>query len=481
MIEKAVRVLKKYELLVLILVLQVILRLPTLYEPTWYGDENIYLAIGQGIRKGLVLYNDITDFPNKTPFIYLMAAGLGTVFWFRLVLLFWNVLNTLIMFLFLKAVVPTKRWVWYVFSLVFVFLTSLPFWEGTVANAEIFMIMPTTAAFLLLWKATSYKNYIWAGVLLGIAFLFKIPVAMDIAAAGLVFFVFRGIIFDKRLFLFLLGLAVPVGLAVGFHGMQGVSATALLGNAAGSTGYVSVWDQGGVNLPIRMGVAFLLVLVIFVVRKKLDRGMVLALVWLVLALFGALISGRPYPHYMIQLVPALALALALVFAGGFKKVQLFVVGLVLVIGVLAYGRFGFGAYEVVSYYQRFLKYATGQLAVDDYYNQFDGRMKRNYGVAQYLRERTNENERVYVWGTDPGIYVLADRLPVGRLVTSFHVADLNEYERLGEELAEKKPRFIVYMESEPREFEQLDMLLDSDYTLVKQIEEANIFQRVNGL
>ena len=72
--KKTIDWLEKREKLLLIIGLLVLLRLPSLFEPAWYGDENIYLTIGQGIRKGMVLYRDITDFPNKPPLIYLFAA-----------------------------------------------------------------------------------------------------------------------------------------------------------------------------------------------------------------------------------------------------------------------------------------------------------------------------------------------------------------------------------------------------------------------
>ena len=67
------------------------LRLPSLFEPYWYGDEGIYLTIGQGLRQGLVLYRDIYD--NKPPLIYLLAALSGSLFWFRFILLVWSMMT----------------------------------------------------------------------------------------------------------------------------------------------------------------------------------------------------------------------------------------------------------------------------------------------------------------------------------------------------------------------------------------------------
>ena len=74
--------------LILLILLAVILRIPSLFEPYWYGDEGIYLTLGHAARQGLVWYRDIHD--NKPPLLYLVAALAGTVFWFRLILLVWH-------------------------------------------------------------------------------------------------------------------------------------------------------------------------------------------------------------------------------------------------------------------------------------------------------------------------------------------------------------------------------------------------------
>jgi hypothetical protein len=49
-----------------------LLRLPSLFEPYWYGDEGIYQALGLGINNGRILYRDIFD--NKPPFLYVLYS-----------------------------------------------------------------------------------------------------------------------------------------------------------------------------------------------------------------------------------------------------------------------------------------------------------------------------------------------------------------------------------------------------------------------
>ena len=76
----------------LIFLLNIILRLPSLFEPVSYGDECIYLTLGQAFLKGSVFYRDIHD--NKPPFLYLIAAlANGRLFWFRFITIIWNTIN----------------------------------------------------------------------------------------------------------------------------------------------------------------------------------------------------------------------------------------------------------------------------------------------------------------------------------------------------------------------------------------------------
>src|SRR3989339_1860830 len=61
-----------------------ILRIPSFFEPYYYGDEMIYLTLGEGIRQGTPLYSGLHD--NKPPLLYLAAAISGSLVWFKVFL-----------------------------------------------------------------------------------------------------------------------------------------------------------------------------------------------------------------------------------------------------------------------------------------------------------------------------------------------------------------------------------------------------------
>src|SRR5579871_405313 len=50
----------------------ILLRIPSLFEPLWYGDEGVYETVGMGLSHGRLLYRDIWD--NKPPLLYLLYA-----------------------------------------------------------------------------------------------------------------------------------------------------------------------------------------------------------------------------------------------------------------------------------------------------------------------------------------------------------------------------------------------------------------------
>lgn len=495
-IKKLNNFLNRYELLLILLLIALALRIPSLFEPFWYGDENIYLAIGQGIRKGLILYKDIVDFPNKPPMIYLFAALVQGVYGFRLLLLFWNLLNVAL-FHTLASRFSQNKIISTAASLLFIFLTATPMIEGNVANAENFFILPTTIALLFLTtkprskslKTTRPLFHFLAGLALGFGFLFKIHVALDIAAIGLYFYIFEKkldlqlpfkIIKDKLVWLFAIGLALPITFTLIIWGSYGVSPLDLFLNASGSTGYVGIWgsDQillqtlGFGDLRARAILLIILTVLLYIYKKKLKPAVTLTSLWLLFTLFAALLSARPYPHYLLQ--PALPAILALTLIFTLKSIkQKAVIAFFILLIAAAIFRFGFGRYQVITYYKNFFAYATSQIDRNEYYRRFDSRMPRNYRLAKAITRLTSPEDKIYIWGTEPGIYTMADRLPVEKLVTSFHVADLNYYDQTLTALEANPPRVIVFMQSESRPFPGLSSFLATKYALIEKIGDPD--------
>src|SRR4030042_5887874 len=156
-----------------IFVLIFFLRLPSLFTPYSYGDEGIYLTLGEAARRGLVFYRDIYD--NKPPLLYLLAAVSGSLFWFRFLLLGWNLVTIYLFFKLAQLLFLKKENLIKIATLIFAVLSSIPLLEGNIANAEIFMILPIILGIFLFFKDRTKTpiNYFFIGVLFSLATLFK--------------------------------------------------------------------------------------------------------------------------------------------------------------------------------------------------------------------------------------------------------------------------------------------------------------------
>ena len=140
--------------LTILLGIVLLLRIPSFFEPFAYGDEMIYLTLGEGIRQGATLYKEVYD--NKPPLLYLLAALAGNVFWFKAILAFWNVGTIILFWKLSQALFPNKLKLQKTGTIIFALLTTLPLLEGHIANAEIFMLGPIITAFLILFTPFSF-------------------------------------------------------------------------------------------------------------------------------------------------------------------------------------------------------------------------------------------------------------------------------------------------------------------------------------
>ncbi len=162
-----------------------LLRIPSLIEPYWYGDEGIYQVIGMALRNGRLLYRDIWD--NKPPLLYVLYSFVnGDLFSIRSLSLLAGIGAVVAQF-FLSKNLFKKRLSQYLSTGVFALLFGLPLIEGNIANAENFMLLPITMAFYFISRNTQRnKELVVAGILLSISFLFKSVAVFDFAAAILI-------------------------------------------------------------------------------------------------------------------------------------------------------------------------------------------------------------------------------------------------------------------------------------------------------
>lgn len=485
-------VFKRLNCLIIVFILALLLRVPSLFEPYWYGDENIYLVMGQALRKGLVFYKDIHD--NKPPFLYLLASLSGTVFYFRLLLLIWS-LASLYLFFEISRLIFKKRKIGFFLTLLFMIISTIPLFEGNIANSEIFMLLPTLGAvFLLLEKEeVSVENFFWAGILFSLAFLFKVPAGFDFAASFLFFLIFKEK--DLKFFLrkswwqktlsFITGFLLPIVFSLFYYFTRGALLPYIRAGFFQNVGYLSSWKgktgflQGQERLLLRSGILLIMIFIFYLKRNHLEKNkqnFLFLPVWFLFSLFAALLSERPYPHYLIQVLPPLILLFGVFFEKKFKLIFVAFFCVLLFYFSLRYYRFY--TYPVFGYYKNFFAYAIGKKSQRDYFNNFDGKTWQTYQVAEYLRTHTQKNDRTFIWGDEPGIQALSQRLPVGRFMVAYHIIHFNGFEETIKSLKDKMPGFVIKMTYEKPAFPQFDIFLNQFYLKVNQIGEAEIYHRI---
>jgi hypothetical protein len=474
--EKLLKKIHLPNLLVGILALTLILRIPSFFEPYSYGDEMIYLTLGQGIRQGLTLYTQIFD--NKPPLIYLIAAIAGNLFWFRAILAFWNMASIIIFWKLSEKLIPKAV---PLATLIFALATTLPFLEGNIANAELFMIGPSLLAFLiLLGKNLNQRRLFFAGILFGISTLFKIPAAFDLPVI-----IFYWLITDlknwrkiiKNSFVIFLGFLSPIILTFIWYFFKGALSSYFTTAFMQNVGYLgSLKPPVNIAFSLRVLAVGLGVVLLYLFKNKLSKKFILFSVWGLLSLFAAALSQRPYPHYLIQVVPPTAFLLSILFTNKTREQALSIIPLTLIFFIPFF--YKYYHYKTIPYYLRFIEFSVGRMDKDTYLNSFSPSVRRNYEISNFLAMSCFKNERVFVWDPDsPIIHSLSRRLPPTKFTVPYHVSDYSNKKAMVEEISQNLPRFIILTSKNP--LPEIMTLVRQKYILIAQIEDADIYSRLS--
>lgn len=489
--KKILKILHTPEWLFGLLCVVLLLRIPSFFEPYSYGDEMIYLSLGEAIRRGIPLYSQIHD--NKPPLLYVTAAIAGSLFWFKVILAIWHLTTVFIFWKFSEMLFPKNKKLHVVSTIIFALLTTLPMLEGNIANAELFMIGPTMLAFyILLSKKLNFQNIFISGLLFSVATLYKVPAGFDIPAI-----VFLWIVTLKKTSINNLkkvalnsvylaaGFLTPILLTFVWYFARGAAFEYLVAAYLQNVGYLSSWRPDDVqksffekNAPllIRFAVVSSGHLILYLRRKKLSKQFIFITSWLLLSLFAVTLSERPYPHYLIQSIPAVSLLLGMLFIlKNFEQV-LVIIPLTVFLFVPYY--FNFWRYQTVPYYTNFVRFASGKLDRESYLKTFGSHIPRNYKIANFIASSTNTNEKIFIWGDGSAIYALSRRLPPGKYVADYHIRDFSTPKETMNSLNQNMPSYIIIL-PDTDYFAELNSFINVNYVLVETVEKAEIWKLLN--
>jgi hypothetical protein len=466
----------KHQIIVLIILAAILLRIPSLFEPYWYGDEGIYLTIGLGLRRGLELYKQIHD--NKPPFLYLMAAiANGNLFWFKFLAGVFNI-STIIVFWKLACVWWKDTKLAAISTICFALFTALPKYEGNIANAELFFLLPTTLAFYLLFTHKNYRHIAAGGILLGLAALFKVPSLIEVAVWPLFWLTIADRNWFKKSVVLGSTLVGTFLVSVFYFWIKGDLSSYLVAAGLQNVPYLSSWQTVDGLIGTLKGRAFLTALLISVwllIRKKIDlRLYLVGLLWSV-TLFAVFLSGRPYPHYLLQLAVAISLGISFLFTKYISSRLMVAINVVLI--VFLTNTFHFYTYPILSYYKNFAKFITRQTDKTNYYAWFNPSVNRNYEIARLIKSNTTQQDNIFIWGDEPSIYALSKRLPAGKYTAAYHIFDFGAANETLSGLQDTMPRYIVTFSNESQ-LPGLDRFIGQRYLLERTIENSRVYRRL---
>jgi len=447
------------------------LRWPTFGFRVWNVDEAIHAAVARTLLDGGVLYRDAID--QRTPFTYYAVAALFKLTGENNVWAMHALAAALIaataagLFHLGQAWRGIRAGLWA--ALLFAVFSSALFYPGDAyaLNTEWFVALFTTWAAWAFWRGANAP----AGALLALAFLSKQPALLDLGApvAVLAWGALRERPAWPRLAALLAGFAAPGFLAVIYFAARGALGDGVFYAWQYNLRYygpeVSAADRVlsafkpfqllGAHYPLVLAAAAAAAghALFRVLQRRPESAeqadnpaLVYLLAWGATSLAGAAAGGRGYDHYFIQFLPPLCLAAALGLAGlpdwaRARRAARFLRPAVLLLLAVVLVQLGRG---VVRFH------ADAHQPVDP-----------SRRVAEFIQARTRADERIFVWGYHPDIYLFADRKPASRFVYASFLSGLIPWtntapdrdtryaivpgarETLLRELAAGRPAFIV--------------------------------------
>lgn len=451
-------------------------RLPSLFEPLWYGDEGIYQVIGTALNHDKLLYTQVFD--NKPPLLYWLYSILKSdQFTVRLTSLVFGILSAVSFFLLSKKLFKSEKNnnIPLITTSIFTILFGLPSLEGNIANAENFMLLPIIlSAFFVVNK----KSFFIAGLLLGIAFLFKIVAIFDLASFFIFYFIINFSSLKKHIRLpsVLVGFCLPIFAVSVFFILNNTFVDFLKAALITNISYVSYANKVG-SVPLLLFVKLFLlgafILYLFAKRKKFSNTTLFILIWFAFSVFNALFSQRPYTHYLLVLIPSFSLMVGLVLFDKKhqKKIAIFLaIALFVIFKTFAIPN----VTKTIKYYGNFISYVKGEKSMASYQAFFDRNTPYDYEIARFIKPKLAKDDTIFIWGNNAQIYELVGVVAPTKYVVAYHMTNYKDGIITTKNVIEKtKPKYIVVMNnSNPFPFPLVG------YSKKININKATIYERI---
>ncbi len=478
-------------------VLFIIFRLPSLFEKYWYRDEGIYAALAKGMYDGKVLYSGVWD--HKPPLLYwtYYIAGLfgwGTgLFLLKLTIMILGLITIYFVAKTAKLLFESNK-----ASIIAAFFASfilgLPLIEGDVVNAEVFYV--TINAAILYMVARNIKqdkhstvSLIGLGFLSFLSFGYKIPSFVETV---FLLFVYAVVLFKrnglkkilKPVALLAIGFLVPFAIMIANvllkHSMQDFIQTVFLQNLSYSTEQDSQFVFLGASVlppsiikPL-LFLTFLGISVYGYLKDKIAWQNLLLITVIGAEFYASTLSGRNYPHYMIQVVPGIVLFAAWViskfkkgqFASNFAYAGILIACMQLITVTFTKGQTLYGFERPAEYYASFTKSSVRSSTTPVYW-EGSPYVSRLIDFSNYYNQNYSSSDSFYLYAEEPWVIALIKAPSTNKYVVWYHLTFNPKF--VDEEIENRsKARYLIIDEKVPSK-------VDGFFRDLKQFEKVDEF------
>lgn len=476
--------------------LYIIIRFPVWFYPV-DSDHWIFQAIGQHWINGKgLLYVDFWD--HKPPGIFLINGIISVftgsdLFLFRAAL---TVLNIAEIYLFYVLLRKLKRFGEYPLVLTAVYALVRNFSQiassgNNTENFGVILILISYIQFINFLEQPKARFLLLIGICFGLIFWLKANMIL-LFLPMLCLIIWRLFVIYKaskslgeslKLFTILFAPLILISLVIiGYFGKFGYLQELWIGSFGYSAKYVQVSFRGALSgtkvfLAILSPLLAILIMPIFgwyqkIKAKQLTPLEIFIVVSSLVSMVYLGISGTYYPYYLLICLPILLIWVAIGhmnLSGLLKKLSTAVICLGLLIS--------FG----ISYKQP-LNYFTGSVS---------SQQAEYYQIAEYIKSKTNKDDRIFTYIYGASLYGLSERLPATKYMSaSFMLLDYREKLGFGinttvlSDLKRTQPKLIVmFKDKNPKtslyatNYPIQEFLLSDYNTIEKEFETLEIRTR----
>ncbi len=513
------QVFSKYKFWLLSLMLILFLTLPSWFFPLYYLDENIYLALGDRMANGDILYVDVWD--HKPPMLYLVYAISSWLFGPSILPL--KVLNSVLIFIsclslynISKHITNLSDKVNKIIVIIFIITWGLLF-EGITFNGENLFVPLILLGFwqaLELIKSHQKKQNILNHHLIiftlswGFALLTKVHAVVEICLLFIFFVLYylksQNISLDWKFQFFkkinkqnwltfttAITLSIlPWLITIVFYYLTGYQDDLWFAVWGYNQLYIETAKTLGIfglELSWLVGQALLwlfctTIAMSLYLSNKIKLETVFLWLWFITNCFLVLIPARPYPHYILQAV-AVIILLGGVILSNLKnsiKWQSITTLVVFVTLFTTYAVFYSGPISYLKYKQYFSFYTipvSSQSLEDWQTSPRTYSLQIQSALKSTITENTSKGDTTYIYWESPEVYALSQTKPANRFLVFFHLQG-ELIDELYQDLEANNPKLVIIKNdlSLSRELNQF-FSTSGNYTQIDPTENNSVLDQ----